>query len=92
MYCMKNIIFQGIFGELTSGSLHMPANTLGNLIFHINNMLSPVQCMIYDYTQMFETVSFFRTSIHCNIKSFVIVTYRNLPVNLSPNLIVCFKL
>ena len=40
----------------------------GNFVFHMSNMLSSSQSMVYDYTKIFEIVSFLKTTIiHCNI-------------------------
>ena len=64
---MKSIISLNYFSKITSGSIH-DANSLGNFTFHMSNMLSPIQSIVYVYTKIFETVSFLKTAIiHCNI-------------------------
>ena len=39
------------------------ATVIGNFAFHMSNMLSPIQSMVYDYTKIFETVSFLKKTI-----------------------------
>ena len=64
---MKNVTSLNCFCELTSGSIH-DVNDHWNLIFHMSNILSPIEVMVYDYTELFDTASFLKTSIiHCNI-------------------------
>ena len=71
----ENIISSKYFYEINPGSVH-DANAFGNYIFHMNTMLSPIQSMIYDYTEIFGTVSFLKTTIiHCNINVLVDIFY-----------------
>ena len=71
----EKIISSKYFCEITPRSVH-DANVLGHFIFHMNNMLSPIQSMIYDYTEIFEIVSFLKTTIiHCNINILVDIFY-----------------
>ena len=49
---MKSIIFLNYIGKVAFGTVN-DANAFGNLIFHMSDMLTPIQSMVSDYTEIF---------------------------------------